>query len=272
MTLGAGGGTIQTSLFHSNEFSGVIGGAGQLTKTGAGTLVLSGVNTYTGGTAVNGGVLSVRVDKNLGATTGALSFDGGTLLLADSFDNNRAVTLDAGGGTIETTAAKSNGFSGVISGAGKLTKTGAGTLALSGVNSYTGGTAVNGGVLSVGADENLGATAGALSFNGGSLLLTDSFDSARAVTLGASGGTIETTAAKSNDFSGVISGAGKLTKTGDGILVLSGANSYSGTTTVSKGTLQIGNGSTTGSITGTVDIASGPRSPSSAAMHIHIVT
>ncbi len=257
VTLGAGGGTIQTSLFHSNEFSGVIGGAGQLTKTGAGTLVLSGVNTYTGGTAVNGGVLSVRVDKNLGATTGALSFDGGTLLLADSFDNNRAVTLDAGGGTIETTAAKSNGFSGVISGAGKLTKTGAGTLALSGVNSYTGGTAVNGGVLSVGADENLGATAGALSFNGGSLLLTDSFDSARAVTLGASGGTIETTAAKSNDFSGVISGAGKLTKTGDGILVLSGANSYSGTTTVSKGTLQIGNGSTTGSITGTVDIASG---------------
>ncbi|WP_235915751.1 autotransporter-associated beta strand repeat-containing protein [Brucella anthropi] len=257
VTLDAGGGTIQTSLLHSNGFSGVIGGAGQLTKSGAGTLTLSGVNSYTGGTAVNGGVLSVGADANLGAATGALSFGGGTLHLTDSFDNSRAVTLGGSGGTIETTAAKSNGFSGVISGAGKLTKTGAGTLALSGVNSYTGGTAVNGGVLSVGADENLGATAGALSFNGGTLLLTDSFDSARAVTLGVGGGTIETTAAKSNDFSGVISGAGKLTKDGDGILVLSGANSYSGTTTVSKGTLQIGNGSTTGSITGTVDIASG---------------
>ncbi|MEN5300513.1 autotransporter-associated beta strand repeat-containing protein, partial [Brucella sp. TWI559] len=121
----------------------------------------------------------------------------GTLLLTDSFDNSRAVTLGTNGGTIQTTAAKTNSFSGTVTGTGKLTKTGDGTLVLSSTASdYTGGTQIDGGVLSVSANANLGATTGALGFNGGTLLLTDSFDNSRAVTLGTNGGTIQTTAAK----------------------------------------------------------------------------
>lgn len=257
VTLDAGGGTIQTTTGKSNGFSGIVGGTGKLTKNGDGTLTLSGANTYTGGTALDGGIVSAKADDNLGALTGALSFGGGTLLLTESFDNSRSVTLGANGGTIQTTTGKSNSFSGVIDGAGKLTKTGVGTLILSGVNTYSGGTAINAGVVSVGADSNLGNALGALSLDGGTLLLTESFDNSRVVTLGTGSGTIQTTAGKTNGFSGVIDGAGKLTKDGDGTLILTGANTYSGTTAVSKGTLQIGDGGTTGSITGTVDITTG---------------
>ena len=58
---------------------------------------------------------------------------------------------------------------------------------LSGINTYTGGTAVNGGTLQVSQDSNMGALAGALSLNGGTLATTATFDTARATTLGASG-------------------------------------------------------------------------------------
>ncbi|MEN5300523.1 autotransporter-associated beta strand repeat-containing protein, partial [Brucella sp. TWI559] len=68
--------------------------------TGDGTLVLSSTaSDYTGGTQIDGGVVSVSANANLGAATGALGFDAGTLLLTDSFDNSRAVTLGTNGGT-----------------------------------------------------------------------------------------------------------------------------------------------------------------------------
>ncbi|NKC49440.1 hypothetical protein HED54_20260 [Ochrobactrum anthropi ATCC 49188] len=155
VTLGSGGGTVQTVMGKSNAFAGAIDGSGPLTKSGDGTLTLSGTNTYSGGTFINGGVVSVGADSNLGASSGTLSFDGGTLHLTGSFNNSRAVTLGAGGGTIQTSLLHSNEFSGTIGGTGKLTKNGAGTLTLAGDNSYTGGTVVNAGVLSVSADKTL---------------------------------------------------------------------------------------------------------------------
>ncbi len=135
----------------STEVSGVISGAGgSLVKTGTGTLTLSGINSYTGGTTINGGTIAVASDTGLGAVAGPLAFGGGTLRFNAAFDlaATRAVTLNAGGGSIDT-----NGFSaGItqnISGAGGLTKTGMGTLTLSGINTYTGGTTVNDGTLVV---------------------------------------------------------------------------------------------------------------------------
>ena len=73
-----------------------------VTKAGAGSWVLSGANSYTGGTNLNGGTLSVGQDGNLGGSAGALSFDGGKLLLTGGFSSNRNATLNAGGGTIDT--------------------------------------------------------------------------------------------------------------------------------------------------------------------------
>ena len=256
VTLDTGGGTIQTSLLHSNIFSGMITGTGKLTKSGEGTLILSGNNTYTGNTALNAGTLSVNTDNNLGDSAGVLTFSGGTLRLTGNLTSSRMITLNTNG-TIETAAGTNSIFSGIISGTGQLLKTGTGTLTLSGTNSYSGGTVINTGTLSVSTDANLGDPTSGIVFKGGTLLLSAAISSNRALTLDAGGGTINTAAATISSLTQGITGSGKLTKSGDGTLILTGTNSYSGTTTIAQGMLQIGDGGSTGSLTGTIDITAG---------------
>jgi autotransporter-associated beta strand protein len=157
-----GAGTVTagtaTLTIDAGDFSGIIAGGGGLTKATSGTLVLSGTNTYTGGTTnsygggttISAGVLNVSADNNLGAASGGLAFNGGTLQFGSAFNlaNTRTITLNGGGGTLDT-----NGFNTIVSqgitGAGGLTKTGAGTLTLSGSDSYSGGTVLNAGILVV---------------------------------------------------------------------------------------------------------------------------
>jgi autotransporter-associated beta strand protein len=236
----ASGASLNFTQGSAVTLGNVITGAGSVTQSGSGTLTLTGANTYTGGTAITGGTLSVSADNNLGANTGALGFGGGTLQLGASFNlsSTRTITLNAGGGTIDT-----NGFSTTISqaigGVGALTKTGTGTLTLTGANGYSGGTNLNGGTVNVSADNNLGASNGALSFGGGTLQLGASFNlsSTRAITLNALGGTIDTNGF-STTISQAIGGGGALTKTGTGTLTLTATNTYSGGTTITAGTLQ----------------------------------
>jgi fibronectin-binding autotransporter adhesin len=223
-------------------------GTGGLQKTDLGTLVLSGTNTYTGGTSVTGGTLQVASDANLGDASGGLTLDGGTLRNTGAFTSARAVTLGTNGGTFDTQANLT--LSGTIGGAGALTKTSSGTLTLTGVNTYGGGTSINGGTVAVSSDANLGNANGPLSFNSGTLQNTASFGSARAVTLNAGGGTFQTTGDLT--LTGAIGGAGALTKTDAGTLLLTANNTYTGGTTIAAGALQLGNGSTSGSITGNV--------------------
>ncbi|MER8373456.1 autotransporter-associated beta strand repeat-containing protein [Mesorhizobium sp. M1406] len=137
-----------------------------------------------------------------------------------------------------------------LTGNTQLVKTDLGTLVLAGANSYTGGTAINSGTLQVSSDANLGAAASALSFDGGTLRNTASLSSSRGVTLNAGGGTFETDAALT--LSGLFGGAGALTKTGNSALVLMADETYTGGTTISAGTLQLGNGGTSGSLIGNV--------------------
>ncbi|WP_210337918.1 autotransporter-associated beta strand repeat-containing protein [Bosea sp. 46] len=230
-------GTVEVDAGQSLTMSGVVSGAGGLTKSGGGTLVLSGANTYGGGTTIASGTLSVSSDGNLGDVSGSLTFGGGTLLVTGSFVSARTMTLNVGG-TIEVAAGQAFTQSGVISGSGGLTKSGAGELALSGTNTYMGGTTIAGGRLSVSTDANLGAASGGLTLDGGTLVASG-FGTARAVTLGSSGGTIEVASGQNLSHSGTISGTGDLIKSGDGWLILSGSSTYSGATTVSAGTLYI---------------------------------
>ncbi|NCW85753.1 MAG: hypothetical protein EBV69_06465, partial [Oxalobacteraceae bacterium] len=131
-----------------------------------------------------------------------------------------------------------------------LTKLGNGTLTLSGNNTFSGTTTVNGGTLSIASDANLGTTPGTsttshLVLNGGTLAYTGSgaLNANRGISLGINGGTINVTSALS--YGGIFANAsgatGSLNKSGTGILTLSGANTYSGRTDVYQGTLVIKN-------------------------------
>jgi outer membrane autotransporter protein len=236
ISLLAQGGIIDTNGFNST-LSGPIVGTGGLSKIGSGTLTLTGSNSYSGGTTINAGILAVFADNNLGAPNGGLSFNGGTLENIASFTTARAMTLNSSG-TISTDPGTTLTQTGVISGVGSLTKVGAGTLTLLGTNSYSGGTAINAGILAVFADNNLGAPNGGLSFNGGTLENTASFTTARAMTLNSSG-TISTDPGTTLTQTGVISGIGSLTKVGSGTLTLVGTNTYSGGTVLNAGTLTV---------------------------------
>jgi fibronectin-binding autotransporter adhesin len=197
-----------------------------ITKVGGGTLILSGNNSYTGGTAIDGGTLQVSADANLGAISGGLTFDGGTLRTTASFSSARNVILNAAGGIFQTDADLS--WSGVISGSGALTKTGSGTLILTGTNTYAGGTTIIDGVLQIGDGGTSGSITGAV-VNNSTLAFNRSNDIA---------------------FADAISGTGNVQKRGSGSLTLTGANSYSGGTLIAQGTL-IGSASSfgTGQIT-----------------------
>ncbi|HBK47232.1 MAG TPA: hypothetical protein DDZ67_12530 [Xanthomonadaceae bacterium] len=217
------------------EQASAISGSGALVKSGDGVLILSGDNSYTGGTSIAGGMLVVGKDGSLGDASGGLALDGGTLRYAAGFASAREVTLGAAGGSFDT-AGNTATLAGSISGAGALVKTGDGTLVLSGDNRYEGGTAINGGALQVERDANLGGGNGGVALDGGTLVFAAAFDTARAVALGEAGGTLAV-ASGSVGLSGPISGDGGLTKSGAGTLVLGGANSYGGGTTVVAGTL-----------------------------------
>ena len=198
-----------------------------------------------GGTAGSVTLASVTANDLTFDTTG-YTLAAGTLTL-----NGTTPTLTTGTG-IATTIGSS------IAGTAGLTKAGAGTLLLSGANSYTGTTTISpGGTLSISSDANLGtapatATAGSLVIDStGTLATTASFtlDSNRGIKIGPSTGTgvgtFEVASGTILTYGGIItsngaSGTGGLTKTGTGTLLLSGENTYSGTTTLAAGTLQVG--------------------------------
>ncbi len=158
-------------------------GEGQIVKSGSDELIVTGDNTYSGGTTISGGTLTADHADSLG--TGAVANSG---------------VLQVGEGELENT----------LSGSGSLVKTGTGELTLSGDNSYSGGTTITGGTLIADNADSLGT--GAIA-NSGVLQVGE--------------GELENT----------LSGSGSLVKTGTGELTLSGDNSYSGTTTITDGTL-----------------------------------
>ncbi|EFR0737307.1 autotransporter outer membrane beta-barrel domain-containing protein [Salmonella enterica] len=179
--------TVNTVLENVDANSGWNGQS--LTKTGAGTLILNAENTYTGGTTISDGTLVANHVEALG--TGNVT-------------DNATLELNTGGD-----------FDNAISGSGQVVKSGDETLTLSGANSYTGGTTISGGTLVATNVEALGS--GDVTDNATLELNT--------------GGT----------FDNVISGSGQVVKSGDEMLTLSGANSYTGGTTISGGTLVVSN-------------------------------
>ena len=241
--------------------------------TGGGTVVLDGVNTYTGGTSVAGSsTLQVGNDGNLGASSGGVTLGDattkGTLSTSSpAFVSNRNITLNAGGGQFSAPTAGSasapNGgwatYNGPISGSGSLSVIG-GTVALNGVNSYTGTTTVgNGGQLVINNDAALGNTqlagspgvpniinlgdandakSGTLSIASG----VTSFESGRNINLNQGGGILNgvTTPGGVATYDGILSGGGALSINNGTVRLTNNANTYTGGTYIQGGaTLQV---------------------------------
>lgn len=268
---------------------GVISGTGSVVLSGAGSqAVLTGVNTYTGGTTISDGTLSLSGAGRLGV--GALTFaNGGTLHLGGttgsvvssiSGDTGRIV----GGGTLTVNTASDATFSGRIEGA-TLRKTGAGTLTIGGAADNANGSLTAsegilvlamassvsvhavGGTLTIenGATARLGGTGGDQIFDsarvsihaGGTLDLAGrsetigALDGAGLVT-SSSPGAVTFNVSRGGVFSGTLAdGAGvlALVKSGSDSFTLSGVNTYTGTTSVTGGELVLGSAGALGGST-----------------------
>lgn len=245
-----------TSTLSASISSNLISVA-DITKSGRGTLILSGTNTAGGGatrkTTINEGVLEVSDLDNIGGNTGGLVFAGGVLRLGAGFSDDpstRTISYFNGGGTIDT-----NGNSPVLAnslgfGVGGFTKTGAGNLTLNATAAYLGTTTLSVGTVTVGANNALGnggnltlAAGTTLAFSGTNSLshgLVTASGAGWAITgagtiNAASGFSLSTTDATQIDA--VLAGNGGLLKTGAQVLTLTGLNSYKGTTEVQAGTL-----------------------------------
>ncbi len=248
-SLGTGDVTIAenaTLALSQGTLDNNVTGEGQIVKSGSDELIVTGDNNYSGGTTITGGTLTADHADSLG-----------------SGDIANSGVLQVGEGELKNT----------LSGSGSLVKTGTGELTLSGDNDYSGGTTISGGTLTADHADSLGT--GAIANSGvlqvgegelentlsgsGSLVKTGSGELTLSGDNGYSGGTTITggtliadnadslgTGAVANsgvlqvgegELENTLSGSGSLVKTGTGELTLSGDNSYSGTTTITDGTL-----------------------------------
>ena len=256
----------------NGTYSGTIIGTGSLTKSGTGMVTLAGSSTYQGGTTISGGTIAINNASALG--TGVVRLSGGNLTSAATVTLANDITFTAGAGVIAaatgttlTLAPNTVSFSLVpdtvmtFGGAAD-----AGTVVYSAATSFITNvafsTVVAGGTLRAGANTfgsltgndrattvvNAGAT---LDFNDFASTVTN-LQGAGSVLTGASAAAAITVA--QGNFSGAIGGAGQLVKTGAGTLMLTGANTYSGGTTVSGGTLQGTSTSLQGAIANNADV------------------
>lgn len=129
-----------TAVFsdYKGSISGAIGDGGHgysLEKTGDGTITLTGINTYSGGTLINAGTLAIGRSESLGSDSGdvTLNHANATLSLLNAFSLNHNVVMGSQGGTITT--ASDNTLTGTLSGSGTFTKEGTGSLSLAATGS-----------------------------------------------------------------------------------------------------------------------------------------
>jgi autotransporter-associated beta strand protein len=265
-----------------------------LTQAGTGLLALTAANTYSGGTTLGAGTIEVGNNNALG--TGTLTLKSGTFMaIGSAVTLPNAVTLAGGvtiGGTLaitftgpatltasRTLTVSNTGLTTFVGAVGQsasgfaLTKAGAGALALTAADTYSGGTTLSAGTLEVGNNSALGT--GTLTLKGGTFMATGSAAAlANAVSLAGNatiGGslavtfngaatltgsrTLTVTNTALTTFAAPIGQSASgfaLTKAGTGTLVLAAANTYTGATTISGGTLLVN-----GSVAGSVSVRSG---------------
>lgn len=282
--------------------AGTIKGTGTVIKQGSGNLILGTTNTFTDDLVISSGSVTLGAGETSGSITAnvinngsfyinrsndyTFSYDisgtgqlikqgSGKLILTGSNTYTGTTQIATGslqignGGTEGTVSgditnsqilyfnrSDSYVYESVISGTGSVVQSGIGMVTLSGNNTYSGVTTINDGTLRIGNGGTTGAISSSSNITNNSALIIDRYGS--------------------YTYSGVISGTGTVTKSGDGIFTLSNDNTYSGITTVSEGTLNItgslpaqssvnvnsdGVISGTGTVNGTVTVSGGTVSP-----------
>ena len=259
------GGTIDVATSQTFTVTSALTGAGGLIKDGNGVLVLTAANSYNGSTTVGNGTLKLGGSHERLPDSSALTvFSGATFDMATF---NETIGSLAGSGNVIDNGSlvlgvdgTSTTFSGQISGTGRITKTGAGTFELYGINSYAGSTTISGGTLSGDSIANSGSNSafGRGNFtisNGATLQYTGNTASTnRTIAIGTGGATIDVyNSGTTLTVSGAITGFPEtLTKTGDGKLTITASNTF-GNPFIYGGTLSAnsiangGNGSAFGS-------------------------
>jgi fibronectin-binding autotransporter adhesin len=214
-------------------------------------LTVSGLSTNTGSTTITAGTLKLGGKDKWSDDTAITIASGATFDLANF---NETVGSIAGEGNISFGSASftvggdnsSTTYSGVMSGSGRLTKTGNGVLLVSGNNTYSGVTTISAGTLRLGAANRLSNSSAVDVGSGATFDLNDfdetvsyisSGDSDSIIALGTA--TITTSGDASSTYAGLITGQGGLTKGGSGTLTIQGSLAYVGTTAVSNGTLKL---------------------------------
>ena len=264
------------------SISGIISNgsaASSITKTGAGTLALSGANTFSGGLLNNAGTVFLGSSSALGTAAASLGDITGSASASYLFNTTtgltvaNAISVRANTGTMTLGGLNTSGtnifsgaitlanalkltsetggeidLNGAISGAYAVTKIGGGVIKLNSANTYSGGTVLNAGTLLLGTNNALGT--GSVTVNSGTL----DFGANNSATVGAltlvdgavvgSGTSTLTTSGvigvQNGSISLILAGSGSLVKTTAGTVSLSGSDVFTGTTTVSDGTVAMG--------------------------------
>jgi autotransporter-associated beta strand protein len=244
----AGTATVAVDSTNGLVLAGPVGGAA-VTKAGAGSLVLTAANAYTGATNINGGTLQIGNGGSTGTIQTASAI---TVASGATFSVNRSNAVTQG---VDFSSAP-------ISGAGSFRQAGTGTTELNAANTYTGGTRIDGGTLRLSNAQAIGTT-GNVSFGGGTLQHTagNTVDYSSRIANSTAAIRIDTNG-QNVSFAGNLaaSNTGGLVKSGAGTLTLAGTNSFSGATTVQGGTL---------SVSSETNLGTAPGAPGAAHLNLN---
>jgi autotransporter-associated beta strand protein len=289
------GGSVETGTvsksgsaydIQGGSVGAVLAGTAGLTKSGSGTAALTGTNTYSGNTTINGGTLGLYSAEGLGNAAGAVTVNTGATLYTHSgltlsrtgdvtvnggsltTDNNNLGTISVSGGNFIANNAAVLAVK--LAGTAGLTVGGTGETFLWTDSSYTGATVISSGQLTLGGVGAISSQSRLQIDSGAAVNLTGAYAANNinrtfagltgAGVLYGEGGTVTVNKTSGTDiFSGDIQGAQGLIKDGAGTLALSGASTYTGATTVNTGILTAAHANALGSTAGGTTVASGAQ-------------
>lgn len=246
------GGTVKFNISSTLTFSTAIesdnlnsGASGGLVKQGSGNLILTGTSTFLAPTIIQGGggTLTLNPSSGNALSSNSVTNDAALALLVDQTVNNLSGSGDVllGGNTLTVHSTSNGEISGIISGTGNFIKTGDSVLTLTGTNSYVGDTTISAGTLLLETTTGNALQSSSIANSGtlelGSNQTVNNIGGSGSIVLGSN--TLTANTSTEQTIFGAISGSGGLTKTGTNNLILTINAAYTGTTTVSAGTLTL---------------------------------